>query len=288
MQPQVLNRAYFIMLLWVLLGCTKENLNDCVRLPGIRAVAVPPSGYEPVNSQDIGAVVFYVFDQDEKLLDTLSAALNETVLLDYPQAERLRVVGLANANNGDLVADGVLTLQYLRNYLSMPIYEAPSDAFWGEVSILNKRRAGAIISLPLVRVVSSVSVKIRGLKEYRQVDDEDFSLVLSAGYQGVAFHGLPVEGLAGYLLAGTFVSQNPSQYNVSAFRIISSIQGSPVVLKIYHKDVLIDSISADSSGHPLMAYNGKLLEIQISYTASLFIVIQMHSEWDQENYWKEF
>jgi|GEM_PF-3766047 Protein of unknown function (DUF1812). len=276
------------MLLWVLPGCIKENLDDCVQLPGIRAVAVAPSGYEPVNSQDIGVVVFYVFDQDEKWLDTFSAALHETVLLDYPQAERLWVVGLANANNGNPVADGVLTLQYLRDYLSTPVYEAPSDAFWGEVNFLNKRRAGAIISLPLMRVVSSVSVKIRGLKEYRQVDDEDFSLVLSAGYQGVGFHGQPVEGLAGYLPAGDFVSQTPSQYNVPAFRIISSAQGSPVVLKIYHKNVLIDSISVDSSGRPLMAYNGKLLEIQISYTASLFIVVQMHSEWDQENYWKEF
>ena len=283
-----MHKAYLVLLLWVWAGCTKENLDDCEQLPGIRAVTYAPSGSEPVHSQDVGTVMFYVFDEDERFLETFSAALNETVLLDYPRAARLHVVGLANTENGNPKTEGVITLRYLRDYLSMPVYDAPADVFWGEVQCINDRKAGSVTNLPITRVVSSVNIKIRGLKEYRQVEDEDFKLVLSADYRGVNFYGQPQGGPANYMPIGTFVSQDPSQYNVPNFRIISQAQGSPVVLKIYHKNELIDSFSADSNGQPFMAYNGKLLEIQISYTAYLSVSIQIHSEWDKESYWKEF
>ena len=296
-QHRFLSKLYLIALLWVWAGCTEENLDDCEKIPGIRAVTSAPAGADPVNPSDIEALVFYVFDQDELFLGTISAALNETVLLDFPQARRFFVVGLANVSNayesvtvfdsGDPGSKGAITLKHLREYLSSPIYDAPSDIFWGEIKFANDRKAGSVTILSITRVVSSVNIKIRGIKEYLQVDDEDFKVVLSTAYNGLNFHGQPMGATTGYMPAGSFVSQTPSQYNVPNFRIISQAQGSPVVLKIYHKDVLMDTIGADSNGNPFMTYNGKLLEIQISYTAYLSITVQIHSEWDKESYWKE-
>ena len=295
---QLITRKALLMLLllpFMVSGCIKDNMDDCYKFPAILALAEATVGGTPVNLQDVQDVVLYIFDQDGKFLDRIVVSINERTELDYPDATNLTIVGFANVSEtNELITqltldsyeqDGKITLKKLQDYLSQPIYNSPSDIFWGEIDILNDRKAGETTTLSVKRIVSGVNVKIRGIKEYVSATDEDFRIVVSTDYNAVNFEGDAERGGANYMPAGgTFSSQSPSQLDIPTFRILSTLQGSPVTVKIYYKNVLVDTVTKDSDGNPLIAYNGKLLEVRINYIGHVTVTIRT-SEWDKESIW---
>jgi len=284
-----------LLLLFAISGCIREEESGCYKFPAIQAVAEAPVGGTPVDPQDVQDVVFYIFNQDGIFLDRIISTANVRIELDYPGATSLIVVGIANVSetNESITQltsdsheqDGEISLKRLQDYLSQPIYNSPSDIFFGEVDIVNDRKTGVITTLPIIRIVSGINIKMRGIKEYVNAIDEDFRIVVSANYNTVNFDGDAKGSGANYMpVGGTFSSQNPSQLEFPAFRVLSTSQGNPVTVKIYYKNSLIDTVTKDSNGYPLMAYNGKLLEVWINYTGYLSVTIRT-SEWDQETIW---
>ena len=294
---QLKNVCLVMVLFFFFPSCLVEDRNYCIRYPGVRAVAIAPEGDDPVNEQEVRQVVFYVFDENEKFIDKFTAPLGVRVALNYSDVRSLYVVGLANVDRvNEMVSqftpeaplsDGMVTLKQLQSYLSHPVYGSPSDLFLGEVYIANNRLAGMTAELPVARVTAGVNVKIRGLEEFDSPSGEDFSVVVSADYNAFDFYGNPSGNNTNYLPGWLFVSEDPSHHETPIFRIIAQPQGAPVTINIYRGSTLIDVVSADSNGNPLLAYNGKLTEVRISYIGSVKVTV-VNSPWGEESIWKDF
>ena len=277
-------------------SCLKDDLSGCYRSHSIKIVAEVLSGGDVVDIQDIKHVDLYIFNKEGKFLDKITCKLNEYVDLNYPEEEILNIVGFANISEsnetitlfaeGILEKDGKICLIKFQDYLSQPIYGSPSDILWGETGVSGSDSGNTAI-LPVKRIVASVNVKVRGLEELTKTNS-DFRIVLSTKYHTVDFNGNAMGNDTNYLPeGGVFASRNPSQFEIPTFRIFATSQGTPVDVKVYYKDKLLDIISKDNEGNQLLAYNGKLLEIKISYLENAALTIQMTSDWDTETIWKD-
>ena len=287
--------AFAAALLLFLVGCHRDS--HC-RLPSIRAVAAAKEAGGPADRQEIELVTFYIFDQNLLFIDKITAPLNQSVELDYPCFKHFYVIGLGNIdeNDGTITGfeagmsklDGEVILKLLNEYLLHPLYASPSDIFYGEVTIKNNRVSGSAVDLPLARVTSNVSVKARGLKERFGDSGDNYSVVLSTGYNALNFSGMPIGCPANYRLVGEFALHYPSQFETGVFRVFGSRTGIPVEVRIYRGNTLVDVVSTDSSGNQLMACNGKLLEVRVNYTVSTPVVEQIYAAWNDLLMWKGF
>jgi len=287
--------AFVAVLLFFLASCHRDS--HC-RLPSVKAVAAAKEVSDPGNRHEIEQVVFYIFDQNRLFIDKITAPLNQSVELDYPCFKHFYVIGWGNINENDETItrfeagmsklDGEVTLKLLYEYLLHPLYASPSDVFYGEVKIWNNRVSGQATDLPLARATSNVSVKVRGLKEYFGDSGDNYSVVLSTGYNALNFLGMPMGCPANYRLEGEFSSHYPSQFETGVFRVFGSRVGIPVEVRIYRGNTLVDVVLTDSSGNSLMACNGKLLEVRINYTASVPVVEQIYAGWNDHLLWKGF
>ena len=287
--------AFFAALLLFLASCHRDSHQ---RLPSVRAIAAAKEAGGPADRQEVEQVVFYIFDQNRLFIDKITAPLNQSVELDYPCFKHFYVIGLGNIdeNNGSITGfeagmsklDGEVTLKLLHEYLLHPLYASPSDIFYGEVKVRNSRVSGLPADLPLARATSNVSVKVRGVKEHFGDSGNNYSVVLSTGYNALDFSGMPMGCPANYRLAGEFTPHYPSQFETGVFRVFGSRTGIPVEVRIYRGNTLVDVVSTDISGNPLMACNGKLLEVRINYTASTPVVEQIHADWNDILVWKGF
>lgn len=291
--------SFILLFPFIFSGCIKDSLNDCFIFPSLRVIAVAPEGTIPVNPTDIQSLILYVFDKDGRFITTMPATINQTVELNFPQETALQIVALANAGTtnetvtdfitGNLISNGSINLKKLQDYLSMAVYTSPSDLFWGQVDVVNDRQSGKTTILEIKRIVSSVTVKIRGLKEFLQTTDNNFKVVVETLYNKVDFDGVPSGTGTNYLpQGGTFILvNNISQYEIPSFNILSSQQGTNIKVKIYHNDTLIDIISTDQQGNPLIAYNGIQCEVRINYSGILTVTI-INAEWGEVLIWKDF
>jgi Protein of unknown function (DUF1812). len=287
----------FILLPLLIAGCLKEDMSNCYTPVLIRVVAEAPQGADPINPQDVNHVALFIFDKNGNFIDKLTGQIGQIFELNYPGEENLSIVGLANItdtnekvtqfSNGMPETDGKILLIEMQEYLAQAIYNSPSDIFWGEIDVVNDK-SGITNVLPVKRIVASVNIKIRGLKELLQTNNEDFKVVVSTNFNAIDFDGHPEGSNTNYLPAGgKFQIQSPSQFDIPSFRILSSESGSPVVLKIYHNNQLIDVVTKDANGNPLLCYNGKLLEIRVNYIGNIEVSI-INGQWGKETAWKDF
>lgn len=280
-------------------GCIKENLDNCLVFPSVRVVTVSPEGTTPANADDIKNLVLYIFDEEGRFLNTMPATLNKTIELDFPQENKLNIVAIANVQTdnetitdfieGDLITNGSINLKKLQDYLTNVIYVSPSDLFLGQVDVVNNRQSGKTTILEIKRIVSSMTIKIRGLKEYIQATDNNFKVVVETQYNKVDFYAVPSGSNTNYLLedATLIWVNNISQYEIPSFNLLSSPEGTEVKIRIYHNDTLIDVISTDQEGNPLIAYNGIQSEIRINYGGSIIITL-ISAKWGEILIWKDF
>jgi hypothetical protein len=291
------------LLLPFLTACINDDLSDCRKpLQGIRLVVATIPGIDVVHPGDIKEVSLYVFDEDRRFLATEKAAMNELVYLSYPEAgKQLYVVAIANAltgqtlaspQPGDGVRSGTLALNKTSVFDGMQLYASPDDLFRGELSVDTEEEKTEPYELPLRRIVSSVSLKVKGLQEYLQTESTDFSALIGSPYNTVDFSGTPsmltraANAPVNTSAQGTF---NPGSrlFELPATRILSSDKGEDVGIRLYHGTKLVHTVSTDSEGKPIQAVNGKLLEVWIDFAGQVNVSVR-HSQWGKETVWKEF
>lgn len=281
---------------FILAGCIKEDLSDCHHIPTIEVRTVIPAG---AANSGIQSVTLYVFDREGRFAGSHTAGLNEVVPLNYPGEGSLQVVAVANQSadnetvssfiSKELIATGVITLKQFRDYFSMPTYVPLSDLFWGIAGMANERRAAEHVILDISRITASVNIKIRGLKEYAAATDEDFTAVVGAAYDTVDFLGIPTGAGTNFLPQGGVFSTvgSYSQLEIPTFNIFSSAAGSDIIVRIYHNGTLIDTVTTDNQGNPLTTYNGRLLEVRISYVGGVTVTV-INANWGEKLVWKDF
>ena len=87
-------------------SCIKDDLGDCPapRTPGFSLLlkAFDADGGS-LDSETIKDITLYIFDADKALLDIRNVLLSETVTLDYPGHDNLKLVAWGNGKQGALL-----------------------------------------------------------------------------------------------------------------------------------------------------------------------------------------
>lgn len=273
-------------------------MEECEFTCKVRAVLYDKS----LSASEVESVTLYVFDSDGKLLEERQSELDKLEEFNYPYAGPLDVYALANAHSGvneTVVAapngkyDGscvsLIPLPagnpYYAGYNSTS-YKQPSMLLLGDETAPNYvQQPDVITDVPIHVMVGSVRVTIRGIKEYLDVTDDDFSVLALPRYDCLYFDRTQHGNQIAIEPSGAFVGAD--EYEVPAFRFLSSTAGEAIVLHIFHKDELVDTVTTDRDGNPLVTYNGKLVNVLLNYGAYVNVSVKV-MPWDEVYTWKEF
>ncbi|MDR1939113.1 MAG: FimB/Mfa2 family fimbrial subunit [Tannerellaceae bacterium] len=304
LHPGCLKKAAGLtLLLPFIMSCINEDLSSCKRtLPGIKLVVAAIPGIDVINPDDVKEVDLFVFDENKNFIATEKAVMNELVYLSYPTAgKQLYVVAIANALSkqtlavpkaGEGMDAGHIALTRESIFDGMQLYASPDDLFRGELSIDTKEAKTEPYELPLHRIVSSVSLKVKGLQEYLQAENTEFSALVGSPYNTVDFNGglfMLTRATGSPVNTAIQGKQNTKSgmMELPVTRILSSAEGENVNICLYQGTKRIHTVSSDSEGKPLKAINGKLLEVWIDFTGQVNVSVR-YSQWGKETVWKEF
>lgn len=285
------------MLLLAIVGlhtsCTKEDTSEC-------NVALLLNVKAYVNSVEIGGenikdITLYVFDQNSLFLEQINTNVNELVSLDYRDASHFNIVAVGNGKQGgqamptlsvgDHISTGLISIKQTR--VVYPVYTTPDDLFMGMVeSVVNVRRNNSeVIIVPIQRVMASVNITVKGLKEYYGAGDDNYHIVIRKTYSTFDFYGRGSGTEISHQPTGSFNAQE--RYVVPDFNILPLANNGAMVLDIYYGNVLITTVVNDSSGNKLVPKAGQLLNILVDFTAYVSVSI-VTTPWGQAYLWKEW
>lgn len=296
----------------LLSSCIKDGIDDCpdytVR---VKVVITGLPDTETPKDSEINSIDLYVFNTEGALIEKREDIyLNEWIGLNHPNAGILQVIAVANTVNGKVLVTNTadnshisassITLESSHEYDSKLLYNTPGDIFLGDVTVNNDELISEEKELPISRLVSRLNVKLKGHREYAKYilslpslpDDGEFTFVVETKHLSVDFLGNRCNTPVYYYTKDILTSDEMCE--VSTFNMFSSLEGTNVIIHIYHKDTLIDTISEaisltdGNNTNSLISYSGKLLEVYINYQAGLTVVLQNTNWWEGEWLWKDF
>lgn len=276
---------------------------------------------EDLQETDVDGVSLYIFDGNKKLLGHRATQIDRVELLDYPNVEQFHFVALGNVKDnftpptmgeGSTVDDGNILLCKSENgFLDMEIYNYPDEVFWGEKEKVKDNPTAEVVDVPVRRMVAGIYIRVLGLEEYMQAQgipendytDDRFSILFGSEYDCLDFTGKPsltartsgngvkhlVKGKTQQLQSGKDVFNFPEQpadpdRSANYFPVISTYEGSPVSVGIYHDESLVEGavITTERSGKPLTVYNNKFNVIDIVFREDSCIEVQVtQCEWEE-------
>ena len=299
MNRYLLKSVCLLGLLAGALSCSvDEDMSDCDFTAKVRVVHHD----RDVSFSDCETVTLYVFDKEGAMLEEREVRVGELTELGYPYHGELQFYALGNAqdgvneklNNGAAGKPeerGIDLIEKPRMRMTLAdiqhtFYAHPSDLFLGSENAPNTRKKrDEITEVPIYRVVGSARITIRSIKEYLQAETDDFSVIILPRYNTVSFRRQPAGGIIAMAPQGSFVEAD--EYVVPAFNFLSSTGGEEVEVRVYYQGELVETVTHDRYGDPLVAYNGKLLDILIDYGAYVSVTITINP-WGVENIWKDF
>jgi len=277
----------------------------------VKVITDATSGIEFSYDTDISKIDLYIFEEDGRLMGKMhDVAFNQWVNIYFKGAGKLNIVALANATNDEVTLSGVpgtstitqnaFTLKASQPFASYQLYNAPGDIFFGSVEMDNDENNPENKELPVRPLVSKINVKLKGLQNYamqtfkltEMPSDKDFTFVIRTKHLSYDFRGNPCNTPAYY--KGKEIVSYEGISEVPTLNMLSTPTGEQVVIYVYHKDRLMDTISETtyatrSSGKvPLTVSNGKLLEVYVNYQSGLVVSLQ-NPDWKEGGLmWKEF
>lgn len=285
--------AVCLPLTTLLTGCTKESVSDCSNKFEFTVKAYV-EGVE-VGGSTVKEVTVYVFDHEQRFLKQIDAQINQLITLNYINIPNYTIVAIGNGKQGgvmlpqlsvgDPITSGIIRLKSTRA-TSYPIYPIPDDAFRGlKERIINDNSQSSTIVIPILRVMASVNITIKGLKEHYGVYEDNYSLVVRKTKSIFDFYGR---------LSGEDIGHSPSGYfNVSGvyttsnFNILPTEPGYNIAIEIYNGTMLVTTIVADNNGNPMVPQAGKLLNILIDFSTKVQVNI-ITTPWGQVHSWKDW
>jgi hypothetical protein len=271
-------------------GCIREDLPECSDSYTLTAMAFDDSGVE-LGQGDVREVMLYVFDDELRLVRSLSVQVDQKVAIEIPRGSNLHIIAWGNTAAGlqhvTALEEGIHKDDGLISLLPAGVVgsnASPDDLFYGEVSVTDTGSGGEAI-IPLHRAVGSMAVTVRGLKEFTGFADDNYSILVRGTPASLDFYGNPADGSAVYRPAGSFVPNGSVQEYLSpAFNVIPA---AAVVIDIYHGTALVASVSQDASGNPVAVQKGQLTNVLINLRTALDVSVAL-TPWGQYQVWKEF
>ena len=281
-----------LLLLWIVIsfvcvGCTKEDLADCN--PFSHTFTIRVNAADALDA--VKEIKVYVYNEDEAFLALHDAEVGNPIQLNYPQHNKLNVVVLGNAasnkqqlpvvNIGGKLHATALSLITTATK-STPLQAThPDDLFKGRKELF-QNNADTPQTIDLHRKVASVVITTKGIQAYANTTSEDFHYILRYGKRQLSFKGETTAEDVTHQPTSTF---NNGVLESSIFNILPA--ASPIAIDIYNGAVLVSTIQADSSGKPLMATAGELLNIYATYSGDVSVSVAT-TPWGEKKVWKEF
>lgn len=296
-------RALLILMVMVVVGCTKEDESKCnpPHSLEIRAVVNVNGEIQEVGSDVVkGGVVFYVFDQNEGFLEMKRVELGSQIALYYPFEDKLHLVCWGNSESEGLIMPTLEVGTKLEEALisintdnlesrsvQQNVTASVDDLFHArdELTISDNVNKEIIIE----RQVASVSIISTGLKEYCNTDSEDFRYVFRSGKKSIDFTGLTKDENVSHTPAVAF---KDGLLESSVFNIFPD-PNIDIEVDIYLESALVATISTNVDGKQIRAEAGKLLNIYAVFksgnieSGDIDVNIQI-TPWGEKAIWKEF
>jgi len=269
------------------------------------------SGIQSLDDTDIKTINLYVFNTGGHLVGKVNNVhLNEWVDINHKESGALQVVALANAsdqevilsqtNDNCMITETAFFLKPSSEFNSSLLYDAPGEIFYGSVTVNNNPTITEERELPIHPIVSKINIKLKGHQHYAMQSlglpmlpaDKDFTFVIQSKHLSVNFQGNPCNTPVSYQGKNALSYQGICE--IPTFNMLSTNDGEQVVIYIYHKQALVDTVSeatfATRSSHkePLTVYNGRLLEVYINYESGITVSLQ-NTNWKEGGLmWKDF
>ncbi len=272
-------------------GCIKDDTTGCGQQYSLTVKAYDPDG------GDAGAavqdVILYLFDDTGGFLREIETSVGAEVLLDV-SAGGVDIVAWGNLKGGHeqlpVLSPGdsksAATEQLKPDTRAASLYLSPDDLFYGQLAIpaYDNNLTGEY-EIPIRRKVGSMSVTVRGLKQYAGFNDNEYRVVAGETCNAFGFDGNPCGGQASYAPAGAFkTSAGREIYVVAPFNTIPNTQQMNV--SIFHAGTLVYTVGSTVDG-PITVHEGKHTEVVIDFTATVTVTVTM-SPWGSVPSEKEF
>lgn len=260
-------------------GCIKDNRDDC-ETSSYRLI-VKTIESDSVNDSDIGDVVLFVFDKEQKFIGIVDTRINQVTELPYSSYNELYVIAWGNINGpNQSLSDPIanqhpeeidLTLKMKNN----PYSFSPNDLFQGAKPITLQSLGNAPEVLLINRIISGVSIIAQGLQQYLNTLDEDFTYVIRGTNKTVNLDGSQIESEAYLQPIAAF--DNNQEFRTFPFNVFPS---DHIIVDIYKADQLVYTVDQDNAGNPFVAPAGKKLSIIINFSGNIQVSVSIN-DWSQ-------
>jgi hypothetical protein len=271
-----------------------EDLEDCNLNYNLTVRAFNKSGQELTQS-DVHEVRLYIFGEDMRYLKSVDARVGESVLMEIPvDMNIIHVIGWGNLGRnsqntgldvGAPISDCFVNLLKNNETRASENVLIPDDLFRGEITLTRQQQQGGEVLLPLFREVGSVTVTVRGLKEYAGFDDDDYSIVVRGMYDRINFSGHLAGGETVYSPSGSFVMNGRTEeFYVPPFNMLPAVG---ISVDIYHGTQLIVSVFHQGEEELIACEKDALANVLIELKSSLEVSVSI-TDWGEEMLWKIF
>lgn len=273
-------------------SCIREDLQCAANASITVTVRIADGSGSTDDGSIINNIVLYIFDENEKILETRETQLDKAEVLSYPNAEKLTVVAWCNTlsgsvnvtsfDNNERLGNGMISL---KEVASSGIYQIPDDIFYGSRQVINNRQIDEHAILYVTRVVGSMNITVRNLKKYAGFDDNNYSFIVGTTPINIDFTGRYSGGGASFIPPAAFNAQN--EFITNTFRLFPSAD-EQFSVKILHDDTLVDEVLTDNDGNPLRIVTNKTLNLLIDYTdlSNISVAIKT-TEWNETYQWSK-
>lgn len=271
--------AVVVLLFTGLTGCIRDDRDHCCTSYKLVVKTVES---DSVAEGDIGEVVLFIFDAQQKFRGSMKTQVGQVTELSCPSTDGLYVVAWGNINGqsqslsvlnpGDSPEDSRLKLNMKDNDNEL----SPDDLFQGIKMIsLNAENSSPDV-LWIKRKVAMVTVATKGVQQYANTTDEDFSYVIRGTSSAIDLGGNLASDEARLNPAAAF--DGNQVFITPSFRVFPA---GHISVDIYKAGQLIYSVDQDDAGNPFAVFEGKKLTIFIDLSGNIHHVTISISDWQQ-------
>lgn len=263
-------------LMW---SCIKDKSDDCYTSYQLVVKTVEA---DSVGKGDIGEVILFVFDKEQKYLGSLKTNIDEITELPYPSNDQLYIIAWGNTAGGNQSLfnptsgnppEGV-TLELKKNG-SYTI--SPNDLFQGAKAIDQNTSTPRPDILYIKRKVANVTIIAKGLQAHQNTTDQNFTYVVRGTNDALDLNGRLTGEETNVQPTATFNTMG--EFNAPAFSVFPS---NHLAIDIYKGDQLVYSVDKDDAGNPFAVPEGKKLTIIIDFSGNVNVTITL-TDWEEKD-----
>lgn len=279
-----------VLLTLLLSGCLKEDLSDCPRPFQVTVKAVCADGNDITESGDVGQVILFVFDEEEKIFNSYILSANDLIehkaveiAMDYPGHPSLQFVAWGNLDERvdytqissvKELKDFYVKLKTTSSRQSGSLMaQPPGDLFYGNINVEEEYggiEPGRSQVVEIHRITEGVTITTIGLKQWNGYREGSYSYHLRESFE--------ICDCDGHMSGNKVYCQPEAAFNdqdhfiAPLFYMFPPADNKSYVLDIYYENEVIFTADKDNNGKPFNTDPGRTLNILIDFRGDLNIM----------------